>query len=355
MQNDSKSDLHTLNNINHPESVREEEQRLSSQEEVTLEIEQGGAFVPITSQHLPSKSPEEAPITSYSLAVSQQDQALLGSVPSVPSQVLRVKPHRPADVMPSERPHSSYIPSELKDNRDRDPEIQVMSHDKRNTLNKAGMSEETSVSTNFTSSFVHQQIQGETESTRGLKRPTTGSGSFHLSIAKNRDAGRPRSGSFVGELKPTESRHKTGTEDKPFSSMREKEELRGAPFAVGRLRQEGAPHKSSVLWDRRDSLKKVESVTPCQNVTADTGGETEVVELESSQEVVEEAAEAQEVEEDEGKTAFGVKLRSTSLATKFRSDTASNHNSKPPEFEEQCDKLKRQEIRDLRPAGEKYY
>ncbi|KAA8587974.1 hypothetical protein FQN60_001168 [Etheostoma spectabile] len=79
--------------------------------------------------------------------------------------------------------------------------------------------------------------------------------------------------------------------------------------------------------------------TPSKNVSADTGAAD--VE-ESSQEVLEEAAEAQEVEEDEGKKAFGVKLRSTSLSMRFRSDTSSNRDSKPHVHEEQCDK------RDLR-------
>ncbi|XP_068561104.1 CRACD-like protein isoform X1 [Cebidichthys violaceus] len=353
--NELKPDI--LNNINRPESVREEKQQLSTREELTLETQQGGAAIPITFQHLPSKSPEVAPITSEvaykssSQAVSQQDQALLGRVPFAPSQVLRVKPHRPADVRPSERPHSSFIQSEHKDNRDRDLEIQAMSLDKRNTLNKAGMTDAScdQLSTNLRSSSVQQQVQSETESTKVLRRPTPGSGSFHLSITttKNRDGERPRSGSFVGVLEHIEARHKTvwGTEDKRSSSTREKEELRGGPFAEGRLRQERGPHKSSVPWDRRDSLKQVESVTPSQNVTADTGA-AKVEELENNQEVVEEAVEAQEVEEDEGKTAFGVKLRSTSLSMKFRSDSSSTHSSKLPVCEEQCDKLKRQEIGD---------
>ncbi|KAK9537879.1 hypothetical protein VZT92_005454 [Zoarces viviparus] len=356
--NKLQPDIRALNNINRLESVREETQHLSTREEPTLETEQGEAAIPITAQRLPSKSPEVAPITSEaahkssSQAVSQKDQALLGRVPFAPSQVLRVKPHRPADVRPSERPHSSFIQSELKDNRDRDFEIQAMSLDKRNTLNKAGLTDAScdQLSTNLRSSSVQQQVQSETESTRGIRRPTPGSGSFHLSItAKNRDGERPRSGSFVGVLEHIDARHKTvqGTEDKPPSSTREKEELKGVPFAVGRLRQEGGPHKSSVPWDRKDSPKQVESVTPSQNVTADTVA-AKVEELESSQEVVEEAVEAQEVEDDDGKSAFGVKLRSTSLSMRFRLDSSSTHSSKLPVCEEQCDTLKRQEIGDLR-------
>lgn len=317
------SSLQTLNNINHPESVRREEQ-LSTQEEVTLETEEEEAVTPVTSQ--PSKSPEVAPVMSEAAPKSShQDQALPERVPCVPSQVLRVKPHRPADAISSERPHSSFIQSELKDHRDGDFE--------RNTVNKAEVSSE-QLFTPFSS--VPRQVHSETESTRGIKRPTPGSGSFHFSIttAKNRDGERPRSGSFVGVLEHTEARHRAvaGADDKPFS--------------VGRLRQEGATHKSSVPpWDRRDSLKKVESVAPSR--ITDTSA-AEVEEVESSQEVVEEAVEAQEVEEDEGKTTFGVKLRSTSLSKRFQSDATSNQNSKPPE--EQVNKQKRQEIRDFRPT-----
>lgn len=267
--------------------MREEEQQIIIQEEVILETERGGGVVPVTSHCLPLKSPEVTPITSEAASkssFSQHDQALLGKLPSV----LRVKPHRPGDATSGERPHSSYIQS---DNRDTDFEG-----------------------------------QGVSESTRGIKRPTQGSGSFHFSIttARNRDGERPRSGSFVGVHKPV-----GGTEDKPFT--------------VGRLRQEGALNKSSVPpWDRRDSLKKVESVTPSKHGSTDKLA----ADVEGSQEVVEEAVEAQEVEEDEGKTAFGVKLRSTSLSTRFRPDVAANQNSKPPEEQ------KRQEIRDIRPTGE---
>uniref|UniRef100_A0AAQ4Q5P5 DUF4592 domain-containing protein n=1 Tax=Gasterosteus aculeatus aculeatus TaxID=481459 RepID=A0AAQ4Q5P5_GASAC len=348
--NEQKSDIHILNNINRPVSVREEEQPAWTEEELILEKEQGEAVI-VTSQHLPSKPPEVAPIASEAACklsiqtVSQQDQALLDRVSSAASQILRVKHHRPADVRPSERPHSSFIQPELKDSKDRDSEIRAMSLDKRKTPNKAGMAVTPcdQLSSNFRSSSVHQHVQSEKESTRGITRPTPGSGSFHISMtsAKNRDAERPRSGSFVGVLEHVEARRKA--EDQQSSSTREREELRGGPFAVGRLRQGGAPHK---IWDRKDSLKHVEPVTPSQNVTTDTSA-ARVEQLESNQEVVEVAVEAQEVEENEGKSAFGVKLRATSLSMRFRSDSSPNHRAKLPVCEEQCDQLKRQEIRDI--------
>lgn len=356
-QTDSKSHLHTQNNIDHPQSVNEEE--LSSLKGVRLEPEQVEPASPVTSQCRPSKFPEVVPVapettsTLSSLNFSQQDQALPGRVPSVPSQVLRVKPYRPADGPRSERPHSSFIPSEVKNKTEGLFEIPVMSHDKINTLNKTGMTEVSSDQVSaasgsvvaFRLSSVQQQVQGDTESTRGIKRPAPGSGSFHFSIttAKNRDGERPRSGSFAGVLEQTEARYKT--EEKPFSSMRQKAELgdflpRGEPFSVGAL------HKGSVRpWDRKDSLKKVESGTLSKNVTTDTGA-AEVEEAGSSQEVVEEAVETQVVEEDEVKTAFGIKLRSTSQSIRLRSGASSKHNSTSPVCGEQCDKQKKQETSD---------
>lgn len=357
-QIDSRSHL---NNIDHPESMTEEERPLNTQEEVTPETEQEGAV--IKSERVPSKSPEVVPIIpeaatgSSSQTFPEQDQAVPGRLHPLPPQILRVKPHRPADVRPSERPHSSFIPSDVKDKREAGFEIQTLSHDKINTPNKCGMTEASSDQLSnahssavaLRSSSAHQP--GETESTRVIKRPAAGSGSFHFSIttAKNRDGERPRSGSFVGVLEQIEARHKM--EEKPFSSMKEKAELRdsqprGGPFAVGRLRQEGAAHKSAVLpWDKRESFKKAETVAPSKNVTPATGA-AEEKEVESSQELVEEAVEAREVEEDEGKTAFGIKLRSTSQSTRLRSDASSNLTSKSPVCQEQSEKHKRHEVSD---------
>ncbi len=386
LQTDSSSFLDALNNIDRTEPVREEEQEPDIQREVTLEKEREEAVIPITSQRLPSKSPEVALITSVAtskssdLAFSQKDQALPAKVPSANPQILRVKPHRPVDAMSSERPHSSFIPSELKNKREVADEIQLLSQHKRNTPNKAGMTED-QTSTTFSSvvvlrsSSVRQQVKGETESTRGIKRPAPESGSLRFSItaAKNRDVERPQSSSFVGAQEQTEDRHRV--ENKPYSSMKEKAEVRdlqpkGGSFTVGRPREDGAQHKSSVLpWDKRASVKKVELVTPSNTVTTDTGT-TKEKELESRQEVVEEAVEAQEVEEDEGKTTFGIKLRSTSQSMRIRFDASCNHNTKPPVSEEQGDKRTRQETsnaskklsanitctpstsEDLRPTGE---
>lgn len=299
---------------------------------MTLETEQVEAASPVTPECCPSKFPEVAPVTqettstSSSLHLSQQDQALPGRAPSLPSQVLRVKPYRPADGTRSERPHSSFIPSEVKNIAEGLFERPEVSSDQVSAAPWSVVA--------LRSSSVQQQVQGDTESTKVIRRPAPGSGSFHFSIttAKNRDGERPRSGSFAGVLERTEARHKT--EEKLFSSMRQKAELRdfvprGEPFSMGAL------HKSSIPpWDRRDSLKKVELATLSKNVTTDTGA-AEVKEAESSQEVGEEAVEAQVVQEDDVKTAFGIKLRSTSQSIRFRSGASSKQNSKSQVCEEQ--------------------
>lgn len=352
-QTDSRSYPLTQNNVNNPELVKEEEQPTGAQDAVTLETEREHADIQILS-HLPSKCTGMAPVTSESLT-SQHDIVPPRTVSSVPSEVLRVKLRRPVDV--KERPHSSFIESELKNKREGEFDIQLISHDKRNALIKTEDSSN-QPSTTFgslvalRSSSFHQQVLGEIESTRGIKRSAQGSGSFHYSISstKTRDGERPRSGSFVGALGQPEAKAIERTE-KPFSSMKEKEELkdlqlRGGGLAMGRHRQEGAPPKSSVLpWERRDTSKKTEPVTISNNVTTDTGS-VAVEEVDSSQEVVEEAVEVQEVQK-EGKThMFGVKLRPTSQSVRLRSDASSSRHSKPPVCEEQGDQQKRQEISD---------
>uniref|UniRef100_A0A665WWA3 DUF4592 domain-containing protein n=1 Tax=Echeneis naucrates TaxID=173247 RepID=A0A665WWA3_ECHNA len=360
---DSKSHLHNLNNIDHPESVEEENQQHGAQDNLSPETEQEEANVPVAAQQLPAKSltaiTSEAAPKSSSLRFSQQDHNPPGSGPT---QVLPVKPQRPVDLTSSERPRSVI---EFKNRRGGDFEIQIMSHDKKNTLKNAGTTEASSdqLSSSFGSVLVsapssgHQQVQGETESARGINRPALGPESYHFSItpAKNRDGERRRSGSFVGMLEQAEARNKTirGPEARPFSSLREKGDLRdlqpsGVPVSAGRLKQEGASAKSSVLpGDRKDSLKNTESVTVSKNTATDLGtvaGE----EVDSSQEV-EEAVEAQEIQVEEGVTAFGIKLRSTSTSMRFRSNATSNHLSKPAVCGDQHDKQKRQQISDNMP------
>lgn len=330
--------------------MKELKQHLGVQEQVAVETkEEEEVGVPVVHECLPSKSSEVAPATSEAPSkLSGQSLPKQGHALPVASQVLRVKPPRRVDSTSRQRPHSSFIESGLKEQRQGDLEKQSIPHDKENTLYKPGMTE----------------IFPDLSSPRGIKRSTQGSGSFHFSVttSKNQDGERPRSGSFLGVLERAEARNRTTSESEEKSTRGKEElkELRERPFAFGRLRPEGAPPKTSAApWDKRDSLKKVE---PSKDALTDAGA-AEAEDVESSQEDVEEAVEAKEVQEEQGKTAFGIKLRSTSHSLKLRFDAASNRHSKSALGEEQHDKQKCQEISekkqqapsssgDPRPTGE---
>lgn len=329
--------------------MEDEEKGFSETEEAALEKEEG-ANISITS--LPSKYPQLESLTSVaapSLTLSQQDPVLPGRVSSISSQVLRVKPHRHGDLMSSERPHSFFIQSELQKNRDdaEDFESQIKSNDERNTLNKAGTADTNSpLSTTFGSvvgsrpTSVHQQVQGETENLRGIKRPTPGSGSFHFSITsiKNRVGERPRSGSFVEVLEQRRAGCKTGGEA---------EECRGLQPRGGTITGRQEDKRTVIPWDKWDSLKKVESITTSKTLTTDKGPLDGAEVESSSHEVVDEAVEAkEEVQEEEGRTKFGFKLRPTSQSMKFWSDAPSRHPSNSPLYQDQCDRQKTQEVQD---------
>lgn len=316
LQADPKAYTRTLNNTSHPASVKEDKP-FGAQDDVMPEAAQRRTDVPSLSQ-LPC--PEVAPVTpemppKSANITSQKENPPSGTVPSAFSPILRVRPRRPVDAR--ERPHSAFVESELKER-----------------------SSSTFGSVVALRSSFHQQVQGEMEGTRGFK-------GFSVTTAKAKDGERPRSGSFVEPLEQAEARKKAtlGTDDKLFSGMKGKEELRdlqprGGGFALGRLKQEGSPPKSSgPPWERRDSSKRTESVKTSKNM-ADTGPE----DVDRNQEVVEEAVEAKEAQEEEGKTCtFGVKLRPTSQSMRFRPDASSNRHSQPPACEEQDDRQQQQE------------
>lgn len=307
-QGDSDCHLPAQNNT---EPVPEED--VVMEERVAFDIEQNEADQPVTSQGV---SAPEFPSKSWSLTL--QDQALLERLPSIARPVLRVKPQRPGDNTDIRRPHSSFIPSEGKCKREVTFEEEVLG-EKRNTLNQAGGPE----SSTEPPSEVEPSI-------RGIKRPSPGSGSFHFSIttARNRDVERPRSGSFVGVLEQTRWR----TEARSCSSMKEVQQ-RGSPCPGG------AQHKSSVLpWDKRDHQRKTEPASSFPSATTETAAE-QVEEPEGRQKTVREPVGEQETDKDEVKSAFGVKLRSTSQSMRLRS---SNYTSKPAALgEEQRDDPKR--------------
>lgn len=315
-----------------------------------LEKGQPGTVSPVASQVHPEVpvAPEETSQPPSS-PLPHQYQVLPGRGPSVPSHVLRVKTLRAADVTRADgRPHSSFIPSELKHRKEGEFEMPTVATGKKNTISKAGgievspsqVSSTSASALALKSSPVQQQGQGEAGNARGIKRP--GSGSFHFSItpAKSRDAERPRSGSFVGVLEQTEARSAIG--EKSFSSMKEKGERkglqpRGGLHSVGVLRRDSIPP-----WDGRENGKKVEAAPPQANTTAELAI-AKAEEAEGRQEAAEEAMEAREAGEEEVKLAFGVKLRSTSQSFRLRADASSGQTQKPPVCEERCDRQKRQE------------
>ncbi|KAM6934023.1 uncharacterized protein cracdla [Xenentodon cancila] len=349
--------LPSVSSIGLPESAKDREQQLFALESEMQKTDKAGDS---TLSHPPVKSSAVSPVTldpepkSPNQSVLHQDRAFPATVAS---QALRVKPPMRTNTVTRERPHSSFIESELRQRREVDFGKQVMFLDKKTTPNKSAMPETSldqlsnAINTAAASRSSSSQLwpQGEGESRKGIKRPAPGTGSFKFSVStvKTQDEERPRAISFAGVLEQTEARQKAvgGTEEK---SVREKEEptssqARGSAFAVGRLRQEGEPSRSSVSpQDKKDALKTTEP-EPSKSLPTDTGA-VEAEEMESSQELVEEAEEAKEVQEDEGKTAFGVKLRTTTQSLKYQSETSSNRHSRTRQLEDQGDKQKRQEV-----------
>ncbi|XP_037542478.1 mucin-5AC [Nematolebias whitei] len=324
------------------------------------------------SQHLSLKPAKLPSVTSEAaLKVSSQQEH-----ETVASQM--VKPLRRVGTAPTKRPHSSFIESEIKDKSERGLEIQVTS-DKKTEVSPEQLPTLSSVVASRPS-FAQQQLHSEEDTTRGIKKSLPGSGLFSLpfSTVRNEEEERPRSGSFGELLEQIEAMSKTTR-----APEKEKEEpkimqLKGSPFAAERMKQEGSPSRGpAVLWDRKSSLNKAEparnvpqetaagesqemestskgsgilwdrksslkKATPAKNVPPVTAA-LEAGEVESREELVDVAEEAKEAEE--GKMAFGVKLRSTSLSLKFRSETSCNRCSKLSD--DQCDNKTRQETGDL--------
>ncbi|XP_017265870.1 CRACD-like protein [Kryptolebias marmoratus] len=366
----SESPLHILKTTDQSEFVKDQEEQLVAQEGEAEEAEKEQGD---DSQHLSLKSAEPSPVESEAapkLSTQQEHETEV-------SQMVRVKPPRRVGTAPTKRPHSSFIESEIKQKREGDLETQVMS-DKKTEVSPEQLSTLSSVVASRPSS-AQQQLHGEEENTRGIERPPPGSGSVHLSFrtVQNQEEERPQLGSFGELLEQMEAMRKTTgepeeKEKEDFKTM----QLKGSPFAAERLKQEGSPSRgpavlwdrktsfkkaesaknvpqetaaveseetestskgSAILWDRKASLKKTESATPAKNVPAVTAtAEAKEVELVDV---------AEEAKEEEGKTAFGVKLRSTSLSLKFRSETSTNRYSNLSD--DQDDKRKRLETGDV--------
>lgn len=334
---------HTQNNINHTQLPEGEE--ISAQEGAMLEKGQPGTFSPVSSEEV---APEETSQSPGSALLHQyQSPPERGSF--VPSQILRVKTLRSADAVRAERPHSSFIPSELKHRQEGEFEMPAVAAAKRNIFNRAGGIEVSPIQFSPTSTPtaavksgpVQQQGHGETGTTRGMKRP--GSGSFHFSItpAKSRDTERPRSGSFVGVLEQMEARSSIG--EKAFSSMKEKGERR-ALLPRGGLRSVGVHRRDSIPpWEGRENGRKLELATSQTRTNTELARAKVEKQSEGGWRAAEEAMEAREAGEEEAKSAFGVKLRSTSQSFRLRADASSSQVSKTSVWEERCERQRRQE------------
>uniref|UniRef100_A0A1A8F6N3 Si:ch211-149l1.2 n=2 Tax=Nothobranchius korthausae TaxID=1143690 RepID=A0A1A8F6N3_9TELE len=324
-----ESSLNNLKPAENLEFVEEKEQQCVSQEREAEEKEN----VDI-SRRLTVKSSEASAVTSKEAPKSSSQSSSHQVDETVAPQVLRVKPHRRVDSLTAKRPHSSFIESEIREKKE-NLVTQVLSEGKTKVLPE----QLSSVFTSRSSSAL-----GEEDNRRQLQRPPPGSGSFHLSIrtVKNQEGERPRSGSFGGRLERTEAKNKTagGAEEKKETDDFKSTQLKGSPVALERLGQEGSPsRRPASLWDRKTNLKKTETATAAPNVPAEPAA-VQTEEMESSQERVDDAEEAKE---EDGKTPFGVKLRSTSLSLKFRSDSSSPRHSNTEVSEDQDPRRKNQE------------
>ncbi|XP_049584993.1 uncharacterized protein cracdla isoform X2 [Syngnathus scovelli] len=299
---------------NHPEPVTDEH----AKEEVKLE-EQGE--IKVSQQTFPKSTQPEAFRSEATL-----DRA--GRCSPVSSQELQVKLQRRALVVSSEGAHPYSG----------DSGIERKTHNKSETISFSQLSN--SCASTLSRSAICPQDEADVDSVRGLKRP--GSGSFHSSItsAKSRIEDRPRSGSFVGVVGQAGSRHKVGGPVEDItSSLRQRDERKdlqpgGRPFTVGKLRQE--QKSSGHPWERQDSVKNLKGA---KSVDAVPSQEVEGVVVATKVEIKEEG-------EEEAKTMFGFKLRSTSNSMRFWSDGSSRSESRKSSNEEPSVGLKSQESRD---------
>uniref|UniRef100_A0A096LXK3 DUF4592 domain-containing protein n=1 Tax=Poecilia formosa TaxID=48698 RepID=A0A096LXK3_POEFO len=291
------------------ERVQEQEQEVLAQEGETVETDKGQANL---SQLSPLTFGELSPVSSeVASKLPSQDNAL-PEAKAFP--ILRVKPPGQLDASPTQRPHSSYIDSEIKEKKELDLERQVTSQNKRNAF-FASMTEVSSEQLSPLSSWLtsrspltqQQQPKKDEDISTRIKRQSSGSDSFRLS--GNWDEERPRSGSFTGLQEKSKPRTKS------FGVAEEKIAKDSRKNPKPRLENSGEQKRKSRTEEKITREKEEDTYV------------AEVVRVVSTPEVGDEAAEAKELPEDETRTPFGVKLRSTSRSFKFRSETASQRQS----------------------------
>ncbi|CAL8322688.1 unnamed protein product [Merluccius merluccius] len=345
------------NNMNHP--ACKEETSCPAEEESSMSSH---------SIQIPQSEPERvniwfAPQCPYlnsleAEAIKREAQAASHTEKSgITPQLLGAKFHQPIDQNYRQPPASSCVMTkEDKIDRLADIEIQAASRVKSNDFNSTGLmgknpdsehnSQEVSVSSllssfgsggSFRSCSVNQHGQAQ-RIAEATQRQGQGSGSFHFSSVKRQDGERPRSSSFVGPGEHAVTRVKAGSETSvksfisnvnqsqghEFQRNRQEEEhlgdvqkQRGA-FVVGIAKDGEVKDKGAFFpWERRETLKKEESAQPAKQATIMTGI---VAGVEGSQKGAEEAVDAKEDQEEQGTAAFGVKLRSTSLSLRYRTE-----------------------------------
>ncbi|XP_007555533.1 uncharacterized protein KIAA1211 [Poecilia formosa] len=204
------------------ERVQEQEQEVLAQEGETVETDKGQANL---SQLSPLTFGELSPVSSeVASKLPSQDNAL-PEAKAFP--ILRVKPPGQLDASPTQRPHSSYIDSEIKEKKELDLERQVTSQNKRNAF-FASMTEVSSEQLSPLSSWLtsrspltqQQQPKKDEDISTRIKRQSSGSDSFRLS--GNWDEERPRSGSFTGLQEKSKPRTKSfGVAEEKIAKERE--------------------------------------------------------------------------------------------------------------------------------------
>lgn len=296
-----------ISTLNNSETLKEEDGEPDIRDESEKQIVDSKPIERTTV--LPEPKNPESTSKTPGIESSQQDIAFLGKMPTVTTQILRPKSHRPTDVMP--RPHSSFIPSEVKGKSESSGNFDIQFL--RDTQNKTWAAD---MKTKIASTDPKSASPGlalrstvvldETGRTAVIKRPLPGSGSFHLSASASKrkeEEDRPRSGSFTGVR---EHWIKTGKKqlDTSSSNISPKVDSKpcGAPLNLGREERLAI----------KDNLRKVDSAIQSKNKATDT----------------EDAETVKEGEGGEGKTTFGIKLRSTSQSVRLRAEVASNECSK---------------------------
>ena len=338
--------------MNHP-ALEEEtsfpaetESAMSSHSIQIPQSEPEGVNISLTPQGLHLNPLEAEAIKQEAQAASQPERS------DTTPQLLGAKSLHPVDLKHRQQPAVTTEGSKLE--RLADLGIQAVFHAKSNEFISTGLkvknlesehsSQEVSTTSlspsfgpvgSFRSSSLNQH--GMTQPMAEVtQREGQGSGPFNLSSVKGQVGERPRSSSFVAHG-VTSFKGRSETMVKSFTSnvnqsqgqgfqkkMQEEEDLgdiqqqRVAGIAKdGEVKDKGEFNS----LERRVTFKKRKSAQLPKQAAIMTGA---LAGIEGSQEGVEESVDAEEVLEDQGTGAFGVKLRSTSLSLRYRTESSAS-------------------------------